>query len=68
MLGIPGTGLYGQERYLADTLRADRQQLENAPLGPIQKKRLAERIADTERELKIVRAEMRAARQGKTAH
>lgn len=55
-------GLCSQIRYLSASLRADRNHLENAPLGPIQKKRLAGRIEHTAAELKEARAKLKAIR------
>ncbi len=62
MQGIGGTGLYGKERTLAAALRADRQTLKNAPLGPRQRREHEKRVAETQAGLKSVRAEIRAAK------
>ena len=62
MLGIQGTGLYGRIRTLADAIRLDQQYLDNAPLGPIQKKRLQRSITAMRTKLKVVRAELRASK------
>jgi len=63
--GIPGTGLYSRMRTLQDALRADRSHLKNAPLGPIQKTRLARQIAEQEEELRQVRREIRETKKEK---
>jgi hypothetical protein len=54
-----GSGLYGEQRELANSLRADRQHLEAAPLTPNQRKQLQKRIAETETNIKAVRAKIR---------
>jgi len=64
--GIEGTGFYGRIRTLANALRADRQCLENAPLGPRQKKELQKQINSCAAELKKVRAELRASKEKKS--
>ena len=58
-------GLYTTIRYLSSSLKADRSHLSNAPLGPIQKKRLAERIKYQEGELKKARAKLKAIKEKK---
>lgn len=60
MLGVPGTGPYGRLRDLENEIRADRQYLAAAPLGPMQKKRLERSIAETAEKLRVLRAEIRA--------
>jgi len=60
--GIYGTGFYGRIRTLVDSIGADRQYLENAPLGPRQKKRLQESIEKQKVELKKIRAELKASK------
>jgi hypothetical protein len=57
--GHEGTGLYGKQRTLADALRADRNQLKNAPLSDRERKRLTKQIEVTEAELKEVRRQIR---------
>ena len=59
MRGITGTGFYSQIRCLMDEIRRNRQHLDNAPLGPVQRKRLEERIANARAKLKEVRAALR---------
>ncbi len=46
--------LWGSIRTLRDSIRADKNHLENAPLGPIQKKRLATQIAKQKARLTIL--------------
>jgi hypothetical protein len=59
MEGVGGTGLYGEERVLANMLRADKQQFENAPLSARQRKALQKKIEETRGKLKLVRAKIR---------
>lgn len=58
--GIPGTGIYGQIRRIADSLRANRQQLANAPLSSRERNRLTRWVEDQQTELKELRAKVRA--------
>jgi hypothetical protein len=60
--GILGTGFYGRIRELRDAIRADHQQLENAPLGPIQRKRLQIAIDNRKAELKKVLTALKASK------
>lgn len=57
--GVWGTGFYGRIRTLTDSIAFDQQHLDNAPLGPIQRKRLQESINQQRAELRKVRAELR---------
>lgn len=52
-------GLCAQIRYLSERVRADRQQLANAPLTSRQKKKLQGDIEYHKAELKRVRAKLR---------
>lgn len=52
-------GPYGKMRELEIAIKADSQYLANAPLGPIQKKKLEERIGDMRIELKELRKRIR---------
>ncbi len=60
--GIQGTGFYGNIRMLINAIKNDQHQLDCAPLGPIQKKRLQVTIEIQKAELKKVRAEFRASK------
>ena len=55
-------GTWGQERQLIYTIKADRNHLAAAPLGPVQKKRLADKIAFNVAELARIRKERREAK------
>lgn len=56
---IESHGFYTTISSLSNQIRADTQHLERAPLGPIQKKRLAERIAYAKQKLKEARVALR---------
>ncbi len=64
MLGVQGTGFYGKIRDLRASINQDEQCLANAPLGPIQKKKLQKRIAYQREELKKVLSELKAFKEG----
>lgn len=51
---------YSEIRILRDSIRADKQHLECAPLGPRQKKRLQEQIDWQKARLKELNAQKRA--------
>lgn len=42
-----------------DSIKADTQHLENAPLGPIQKKRLQKEIKEAQKKLKEVNKQLK---------
>lgn len=67
MPGVPGTGFYSKIRYLRASISQDEQYLANAPLGPIQKKKLQKRIACQREELKKVLSGLKAFKEGKLA-
>ncbi len=64
MLGVQGTGFYSKIRYLRASINQDKQHLTNAPLGPIQKKKLQKRIAYQREELKKVLSKLEAFKEG----
>jgi hypothetical protein len=66
-VGQPGSAgnLYGRKRQLTNQIQADRDHLENAPLGPIQRKRLAAWIVQCETELVEVKQAIKARRETK---
>lgn len=49
-------------RILRDSIRADKQHLENAPLGPIQQSRLRKQIECQKERLKVLNREKREAK------
>ena len=53
---------YSEIRYLRGRIKTDQNHLENAPLGPIQKKRLRESIDVHGAELKKVLADLKASK------
>ncbi len=59
MKNVAGTGPYGQIRSLTISINNDQAYLDNAPLGPIQKKRLAEAIERMRKERKRIRATLK---------
>lgn len=66
-LGVTGTGPYGEIRYLADTLKMDKEHLANAPLSAAAKRRLEQRIASFQARLKEARAALRASKKNQKA-
>lgn len=55
-------GLWTKQNDLRFYIRADSYQLNNAPLGPIQKTRLRRQIERQKAELKVVNAKLRSLR------
>ena len=53
-------GVYSELRYAMAALKADRNHLDNAPLGPTQRKRLQERVDGREQRVAELRREIRA--------
>ncbi len=60
--GIQSTGPYSKLRELSSRLKVQRNHLANAPLGPRQKKDIEREIEGIQKELKVLRKEIRDAK------